>query len=446
MNTKQKWGTAGRLRRRAGVLGVVGLAASAGLLTAGSALAGVGAQPGDLALSPATGALTLSPAPTWSTTTACPSGYQTSANMSEYLTNGTFVSLISPTVNSGLTSPFSGTLDGTVGALLNFAGINATTPGTAEWVIGCWNGPGGTGTGTTPVVYEQSVFVSVAAGATTYTTSATGPVITGTTTTLTASPSPAGTGATVTLSATVEAADSTFQAGTVQFEVGGTDIGSPVAVNTGNVNVPATTTTTFSSPGTEALSAVYTPTSNSYSGSTGTYNRLVQTAGSLPATGSPVPITLTVSPTGSLEVSVVNTAVPLTENAIGTVAVGTMGNVTVTDSRNSYPGWSVSGQEASFTGSGTATGFSIPGDQLGWKPEAVGTLGAGVTLGPTVAPGTNPGGLGDTGGVLFSATPGAPNGFGTNEANAALTLDIPAGQVAGSYAGSLTITYLSVGP
>ncbi len=441
MNTKLKWGPARRLRRGAVVLAAVGLAASAGLLTAGSALAGVGAQPGDLVLSASSGALNTTP--TWSTTTACPAGNQTSANITEFL-NGTLVSLISPVVNSGLTSPFSGTLDGNVGALLNTAGINASNPGTVEWAIGCWNGPGGTGTGATPEVFEQSIFVSVAAGATTYTTSAAGPVMLGTTTTLTASPSPAGTGATVTLNASVAGSDSSSPAGTVQFEVGGTDIGSPVAVNAGGVATPATTTTTFATAGTEALSAVFTPTDTTIAGSSGTFNLLVQTAGSLPATGSPVPISVTITPSGSLAVSVVNSAVPLSLNSAGTAATGTLGNVTVTDSRNTFPGWSVSGQEANFTGSGTASGFSIPGDQLGWAPAAAGSLVDNAVIGPTVAPGTSPGGLGDTGGVLISATPG--NGFGVNVANAALTLDIPSGQAAGSYAGSMTVTYLSVGP
>jgi hypothetical protein len=441
MNKKLKWRTAG-LRRGAVILGVVGLAAGAAFMTAGSALAGVGSQPGDLALSATSGA--LSSTPTWSTTDGCPSGFQGSAQLAEFAPGATAgatpASRISPTVAS-VTTAFSGTLDGNVGALLNTAGVNATTPGTSEWAVGCWTGAGGTGS----VEYVQSTFVTVASGATTYTTSSTGPVVTATTTTLTASPSPATTGATVTLTASVTAADGTVQPGTVQFEVGGTDIGSPVDVNSGGTATPATTTTTFSSAGTEALTAVFTPTnSTTYSGSTGSFSLSVEQSGSLPATGSPVPISVTVPTTGTLSVSVVNTAVPLTVNSAGTVATGTLGNVTITDSRNDYPGWSVTGQQSNFTGSGSASGFSISGDQEGWVPAAVGSLVDGAVLGATVAPGTNPDGLGDTGATLISATPG--NGFGTNVANAALTLDIPAGQVAGAYAGSMTVTYLSVGP
>ena len=438
MNEKRKWGTAKRRRRGAVVIGVVGLAAATGLLTAGVALAGVGAQPGDLELlvsGVSQTSVALSSTPTWATTTACPSGYQGSAVITEYTAPGGAEGSEISSVNNTVTSPFNGTLDSSVGALLAFSpiDISATAPGTAEWVVGCYTGSGATGS----FVNEQSIFLTVATGATSATLSSTGPVTTPTSTTLTASPSPAQTGATVTLTATETPATT----GNVQFEVGGTDIGGPVAVNSSGV---ATTTDTFSSPGTQDLSAVFTPSGTAYSGSTGTYDLLVQQAGSVGATGSPVTVSFTIPPSGSLSVSVTPSTVSLTLNTAGTQATGTLGNVTVTDSRNSYPGWSVSGQEAAFAGSGTAAGQSIAGDQLGWSPAAVGTLGTGVTLGPLIAPGTSPGGLGDTGGVLFSATPG--NGFGTNEANAALTLDIPTGQVAGAYAGSLTITYLSTGP
>jgi hypothetical protein len=245
MNEKLKWGTAGRLRRGAVLLGVVGLTAGAAVATAGSALAGVGSQPGNLSLNPASGATTLQP--TWSTTDGCPAGFQTSAEMADFTTGGTLISRISPVVSAGLTAGFSGTLDFSIGTLVNTAGIGSG--GTVEFAIGCWSGSGGTGT----VEYTQSTFVTVPTGGGSYTTSSTGPVITATTTALTATPSPAGTGATVTLTASVTAADSTTPAGTVQFEVGGTDIGAPVAVNTGGVAAPATTTTTFATAGTEAL-------------------------------------------------------------------------------------------------------------------------------------------------------------------------------------------------
>lgn len=92
---------------------------------------------------------------------------------------------------------------------------------------------------------------------------------TSTTTTLTVTPVMAEVGQTVTLTATEVAADKTNPAGSVQFEVGGTKIGTPVAVNGSGV---ATTTTTLPSAGSVALSAVFTPTSTSYTPSTVTYS------------------------------------------------------------------------------------------------------------------------------------------------------------------------------
>src|SRR5215472_9204787 len=73
-------------------------------------------------------------------------------------------------------------------------------------------------------------------------------------------------------------------------------------------------------------------------------------------------------------------------------------DVTVTDTRNFYPGWAVHGREANFVGSGAAAGSTISGNQLGWTPTAVGSLVDGATLGPTVAP-ESPG-LGSTPGRL----------------------------------------------
>jgi hypothetical protein len=58
----------------------------------------------------------------------------------------------------------------------------------------------------------------------------------------------------------------------------------------------------------------------------------------------------------------------------------------VTDTRNYYPGWSVSGQDSNWTGSGTAAGFTISGNQLGWTPIAAGAQQDGATLGGAVAP------------------------------------------------------------
>jgi hypothetical protein len=448
MNEKRKWVTAGRLRRGAAALGVLGLTAGAALMTAGSAAqAAVGTMPGDLQLvnagtpipTPGSGALSLQP--TWDTIgtpAGCPTGFQAAANIEEYTTAGAKVSLISPNVTAGLTAAFSGTLDGTVGALLNFAGFNATTPGTVEWVVQCWSGAGGTGT----AVQEQDLFVSVAAGATTFTTSAAGPTLTPTTTTLTASPTTASSGGAETLSASVTATDGTTPAGTVQFTANGTNVGTPVAVNTGGVATPATTPFTAPTTATTTtvpLTAVFTPTATTYATSTGNLtlnvvNSAVQTAGA-------IPVDVTVPNTGSLTVTVSTTAITLTTGTVTSTtipATGTLNTVSVSDTRNNVPGWSVSGQDTVFTGSGTAAGATIPGDDMGWAPTCA-TLATGAVCGATVAPGTSPG-LADTAQVLASAAPGG--GTGSSSLSAALTLNIPVTNLAGPYTSTLTITYL----
>ena len=420
------------------MLAVACLTAGAAVLSAGSALAANGSGPGQLVLNPTSGA--LSSTPTWSTTTACPSTNLGSAEMTEFMPNSsTVASLISPAVGGvSNATGFSGTLDGNVGSLLSLAGISGATPGTSEWAIGCYTGPGGTGS----VVYVQSTFVSVAAGATTFTSSGTAPVVATTSTQLVATPNPAAVGATVTLTATEVASDSTHPAGSVQFQAGGTNIGAAVAVNASGV---ATTTTTFAAAGNEALSAVFTPTNTQgYSGSTGTFALAV---GSLLAGGTnPVSVNVTVPSTGALSVTVATGSVTLAPASPATTpdetATGTLNQVTVSDTRNTFPGWSVSGQESVFTGPGTST---IPANSLGWTPAFVGATAGNPVIGGVVAPvGANSGSTGPglgTAAVLALAHAG--NGFGTNNINAALLLDIPSSTAPGAYAGTMTITYVT---
>jgi ABC-type phosphate transport system substrate-binding protein len=255
-----------------------------------------------------------------------------------------------------------------------------------------------------------------------------------TTTTLAASPNPAALNATVTLTATESAADGTTPAGTVQFGTGGTAIGTPVVVNASGV---ATTTATFAVTGAISVWAVFTPAGFAYATSTATVVVTVTgTAGS-------VPIAVTVPAIGALAVTVAAGTVTLAEQGTTppATATGTLNDVTVTDTRNTYPGWSVSGQVSSFT---SGSGASIPGDQLGWTPTAVGPLTGGAALGPAVSPGTTTNGLADAAQVLASAPGG--QGLGTNTLSASLILDIPAATPAGGYSGLLTVTYLELGP
>jgi hypothetical protein len=130
------------------------------------------------------------------------------------------------------------------------------------------------------------------------------PTQTPTTTTLTTTPSsPQKAGTSVTLKATI----SPSAPGTVQFETGSTDIGTPVTVSSGT----ASTSTTTLPVGTQTLSAVFTPTTGSgFAGSTGTESYTITSAGKPTKTktklatspkspqppGTSVTLTATVSP------------------------------------------------------------------------------------------------------------------------------------------------------
>jgi trimeric autotransporter adhesin len=250
-----------------------------------------------------------------------------------------------------------------------------------------------------------------------------------TTTSMTVSPAPATTGATVTLTADVAAADGSTPAGSVQFESDGTDIGSPATVTSG----VATAKTSFAAGGADSLSAVFIPATGSYLTSAGTFTEAVDVTGS-------VPLAISVPQAGTFTVTIAPGTVNLAVS--GLTATGTLEDITVTDTRNYYPGWSGTGQESSFTGSGTAAGSVISGGQLGWTPTAVETLQDGASLGGHVAP-VSPG-LGSTAATLALAPPGC--GVGTNVLSAGLTLAIPAAAAAGPYLGSMTITFMTAGP
>jgi hypothetical protein len=125
----------------------------------------------------------------------------------------------------------------------------------------------------------------------------------------------------------------------------------------------------------------------------------------------------------------------------GNTATAATTPISVTDTRNTYPGWEVSGQAGDFTGSGTAAGSSISGNQLGWTPTG-NPVAPGVTLGGTVPPGGP--GLGTFPGFLAFAHAGS--GYGTSVLSANLTLDIPVQAATGPYAGALTISAVTALP
>jgi len=255
---------------------------------------------------------------------------------------------------------------------------------------------------------------------------------------LTASPDPATAGQPVTLTAVEEAADSTHPPGSVQFEVGGTAIGNPVPVNSGGA---ATTTTTFAAAETESLSAVFTSAdATALNTSTGSLSLTVQPA---PPNSGTVPLAVTIPVTGTFTLTV-DTTDTVTLPVTGLTATGATTPVVVSDTRNTYPGWSVSGQDSDWTGTGSAAGGTIPGNQLGWTPTGT-ALAPGVTLGPLVTPGSGSG-LGFTPQVLAMVHAGLGNGFGTSTLGADLILAIPPVSPAGPYTSGLNITAVPANP
>src|SRR5579859_2512758 len=401
------------------LLGVAGATLGALVIGAGTAHAAVGKNPGAVNLNPTTGA--TSSTPTWATTVGCASGFQGSAVFREVHADGT-TNNISAVTNS-VVSAFSGTLQAPMSTLQSLGGI--ANGGTQELFVLCFSGPSATGSSDA----EMDIFVTYSADGSTYATSTTPPAgPQNTTTVLSASPNPAQVGATVTLTATETAADGTHPAGSIQFTSAGTAIGSAVAVNASGV---ATTTTTFAAAGSVALTAVFTPTDTTKAnGSTGNATETVTTTN--PNSGTE-PLAVTVPASGAFTFSVASGTVTLTVS--GTNATGALNAVTVSDTRNTFPGWSVSGQTSDFAGSGTAAGGTISGNQLGWAPTDT-SLGTGATLGGTVAPGSP--GLGTTAAVLAQAHAG--NGFGNSVLGANLTLAIPATAPAGAYAATMTLT------
>jgi hypothetical protein len=256
-----------------------------------------------------------------------------------------------------------------------------------------------------------------------------------TTVTVTAT-SPAYAGQNVTLTAAVVGGTAT-PGGTVQFEVGGTALG-PAQTLTNGV---ATYTTSAFPVGTTDVSAAYTPSDvTQWNPSTGTLGLNVQAA---PQSGA-IPLTTSAPQAGSFALTV-GTADTVNLTTSGSTAAGATTPIVVSDTRNYYPGWSVSGQDSSWTGSGSANGSTFSGDQLGWEPtSSTAPLTQGVTLGATVAPASP--GLGDTAAVLAAVPAGVGNGYGTTTLGAGLTLAIPPTAPPGPYTSALTITIVTSNP
>ncbi len=112
-------------------------------------------------------------------------------------------------------------------------------------------------------------------------------------------------------------------------------------------------------------------------------------------------------------------------------ASGALKPVTVTDTREGQPAWTINGSVSAFT-DGTS---SFPGSNLGWTP-AVTSSTVDAVAGLAVAPAT---GSGLSAPATLASAP-AGHAKGTATIDAALALRLPLSTPAGDYSGVLTLT------
>jgi hypothetical protein len=461
-----------RLKRAAAVAGVGALVLGGALLSTSQAHAAslnvYGTGTG-LTISPATG--NASTVETYSSA-ACPAGFQGSA----------IIEAIDPATPAGQTksnivvdqmaqpsTQVSQTFTGTfTNPLTNEESGNITLVDGQQFEIGVYCFTAGNATG--PGEWASGTFATLSNSGQNYVADQTVTAApTAVNLTLTASPNPAVSGSSVTLTAHADAANAT---GTVSFENNGSTV-----IGTGQLSGGTTSTASFTftpptvtSPTTLNLSAVLTtPGTGFTAGNPGTLPLTENPAPAHPTslTGS-IPLAVTVPLSGTFTLTVPTTWVVLTVNGAGTVATAPTGPIVVTDTYNSYPGWSVTGEATPWHGvtnpsSENPAGYpaasdipldhgsqSIPADQLGWQPTSTGTLPSGVTVSPNlITPGTAaPNGLGDAFQALATGAPGVGSftGAGGVTLGANLTLDIPSGQEEGPYAAFLNIDAMSGTP
>jgi len=277
----------------------------------------------------------------------------------------------------------------------------------------------------------------------------TGPSTTvATTTVLTTTAAQARTGTPVTLKATVTPSTA---AGTVQFFHGVTSLGTK-PVTSGKATLVVNTSTTPLTPGTYSFTAVFTPTNpNAFTSSTSspaTLKVLAAAGGGttptttiVPSTSGSESVTQTLPAEGKFKLTVVNGATVTmgkpTRTGNNETSTGALVPVTVTDTRNTVPGWTVSGQVSAFTGSGRAAGDTIPAKDLGWVPSITSqTTGQDATAGSAVTAGTASG-LGAKS-TWANAVPGV--GLGKALLAAGLTLTVPYTTAVGVYTATFTVT------
>ena len=142
-------------------------------------------------------------------------------------------------------------------------------------------------------------------------------------------------------------------------------------------------------------------------------------------------ITFTIAP-GGLAIDNAQTGVTLsaTNSALGTTAAGSLGNITVTDTRNLSVGWIASGSTTDFTHSNGTNTIS--------KLQATMTQASTLVSNTNVTLFTGAVATG-AGGVLGTAT-----AVGSNAATFAPTISVlaPVGTLTGTYTGVFTSTVI----
>jgi hypothetical protein len=452
-----------RLKRAAAVAGV-------GALVLGGAL--LGTTQAHAAVTPAlfgTGTgLTITPATGTSTTTetyssaACPTGFQGSAQI-EAIDPTTPAGTAKGSINDDLmaqNTSVATTFTGTITSDLTNEAANIGVADGQQFEVGvfCFTAANETGAGE----WASGTFATLANGGTTYTADQTlVQPSQSVNLTLTANPNPATSGQSVTLTATASVAGAT---GTVTFLNGTTSLGT-APLSGGSASLPFTAPTETAAANV-ALTATYNPTGSFTAGTAGALSLPVNPQPAGTATGS-IPLAVTVPLSGTFTLSVNSTTwVVLGVNTAGTTGTAATTPIVVTDTYNSYPGWSVTGEATQWNGvtntttqtpSGYPAATDIPADHgsqhmaaddLGWMPTNTGTLPTGVTLGGTIAPDTTTNGLGDAFQPLATGAPGAGSftGAGGVTLGANLTLAIPAGQEEGPYAAFLNIDAMTGTP
>lgn len=157
-----------------------------------------------------------------------------------------------------------------------------------------------------------------------------------------------------------------------------------------------------------------------------------------PSSKADIDVSVDIPVTGGLAVNVASNKLDLGQAKLSSDlssldASGTLPAVTVADTRNSNPGWSLTATASNFSAS---EGLTLDGKYLGIGKTRVVSASAGQTLslGAGVAPG-----VGFTGGTtLASAAAGAGQGSATFEAD--LQLKAPAATTPGDYVSVVTIT------